>query len=872
MTKKVLGIVFSLIFIAAFAFVLAWGIINFNKVKEGMSGTGLYTQEDLNKAHEDGYNSALKDKDEYDGIINDYRDKITELNDNISQLNTQVNNLTSSNSDYLKRIDLLLNEKSQVEDEKERLLIEKDEILNNSNKLNDDIKNLNNQVTMLNDTISKNENTILYLNGQINSLSEQIESLTNSGNSYSEIIDDLNVKLEKLTKERDNLIIENTTYSNTITSLNNQILNLRTLNTQLEQTSALQQQTISNLNLQISNLNQQISDMSMLGQTNNSTISALNTKIKELQESIKYYENYIAQLETGNQVVATFEYDGTVYNIQIVNSGSKLNVISPESTEYKIFNGWKVDGVFIDLDTFIITSNTKIVADVSYKNDVVFKVDNNIYNSQIVDLNGLASIPETPTKEGYVFAGWSLDGIATINVLQNKITCPTTYFAIFTKLYNVTFKYEDNILSTQTIENGKYATEIRTPNIDYKIFNGWKLNGSIVDLSTYKITSDITLIADITYRYDVKFKVEGKDYNAQIVTKNNYTALPENPTKAGYDFVGWTLNDEIVNVATYAIEENTIFEAKFEKLYNVTFVYEDNVISEQIVRNGSYANSVSVDSTNYKLFNGWKVNDSSVNLSTYKITQDTVFVANIIYKFDVHFMVDDEIYNAQIIAENTNATAPLSPEKENYKFIGWSLDKETIVNLLDVSIIENTTFYAMFEYQIYTVTFNVDGEIHDSQNVNSGFTATMPKTPNKLNYEFIGWSIDGVNTIDIETYEITTEISFIALFEEYNWNGTYKCRYMESQYSGASTHYIYHDIYIYVKDGIPYLATCEGKEVNIVYSEEEGGYAMEAVICVRAKFLVEFSTYENGRLNLKHIDHYTIGYSSATKVSSEVSP
>ena len=40
-TKKVLGIIFSVLFIGAFAFVLSWGIINFNKVQDGLSGTGV---------------------------------------------------------------------------------------------------------------------------------------------------------------------------------------------------------------------------------------------------------------------------------------------------------------------------------------------------------------------------------------------------------------------------------------------------------------------------------------------------------------------------------------------------------------------------------------------------------------------------------------------------------------------------------------------------------------------------------------------------------------------------------------------------------------------------------------------------------------
>ena len=70
--KKIIGIIVSVVFIAAFVFVLVWGIINWNKVKDGLSGSGLYTQEDIQKSYEDGYNTALADKEEYDHRI-DYK-------------------------------------------------------------------------------------------------------------------------------------------------------------------------------------------------------------------------------------------------------------------------------------------------------------------------------------------------------------------------------------------------------------------------------------------------------------------------------------------------------------------------------------------------------------------------------------------------------------------------------------------------------------------------------------------------------------------------------------------------------------------------------------------------------------------------------
>lgn len=67
--KKIIGIIVSVVFIAAFVFVLVWGIINWNKVKDGLSGSGLYTQDDIQKSYEDGYNTALADKEEYEKLI-----------------------------------------------------------------------------------------------------------------------------------------------------------------------------------------------------------------------------------------------------------------------------------------------------------------------------------------------------------------------------------------------------------------------------------------------------------------------------------------------------------------------------------------------------------------------------------------------------------------------------------------------------------------------------------------------------------------------------------------------------------------------------------------------------------------------------------
>ena len=103
--KRIIAIVLSAVLLAVSVFSLVWGIINFNKVKEGFKGSGLYTQTDIDAAYEDGYGEALGNKQEYDALIAEYRDKLADYEiikkelavskDNINELNEKVYSLQS---------------------------------------------------------------------------------------------------------------------------------------------------------------------------------------------------------------------------------------------------------------------------------------------------------------------------------------------------------------------------------------------------------------------------------------------------------------------------------------------------------------------------------------------------------------------------------------------------------------------------------------------------------------------------------------------------------------------------------------------------------------------------------------------------------
>lgn len=125
--KKIIAIVLSVLLLAVSVFSIVWGVINFNKVKDGLSGTGLYTQDDVQNAYEDGYGTALDNKQEYEDLIAEYRDKLADYEiikkelavskDNINELNEKVYGLQTYIAECETLIDKMKAENYQLKNQ-----------------------------------------------------------------------------------------------------------------------------------------------------------------------------------------------------------------------------------------------------------------------------------------------------------------------------------------------------------------------------------------------------------------------------------------------------------------------------------------------------------------------------------------------------------------------------------------------------------------------------------------------------------------------------------------------------------------------------------------------------------------------------------
>lgn len=654
---KAKSLIVSLILIVCFAGIGIGLYCAWPAITGTITDSKYYTSEDLQDAYDKGYDDAFKNKDELTQQVDYYK----ELTDTY----------------YISILDY----QAQIKDFED---------LNNTNEetiknLTEQKNNLLNNIESLEEIKKQNENSINNLNSQISDLNSDIEKLN------AEIV---SLKNSGLNKD-----LEITNLNNQISSLNTQISNLTTLKNQLQSSNNSHVNTITLLNQQIVSLNSQISNLTSQIQNNSNIVTSLNSKISELEKSIEYYETFISSLESGDKVIATFEYDGSVYNIQVVTKGSNLSVVTPVNTEYKIFNYWTVNGEQIDLSTYSITESTKFVASITYKFDIKFIVDNEEYDSQIIVKNGFATLPEEPTKAGYEFSGWSLNGIDIIdNISTIPITQNIAYIAVFTKLHTVTFMNGDNIYETQYVKNGNFATNVIIENEGNKIFKGWKVNDILVDISTYQILSDTIFVADFAIAKTVEFYLTYSSfspeqnvlYETKYVEENNFVELPTPPEKEGYVFKGWCdatvlFGETIIDLSNYPITADMKLRPAWEQYKTLKFYVGEELFHSVQVLDGDYIEPFEspVNSTNLNA--DWiYFNSVFMGASTKKIFDFNEPVNTSLYEYDMLDMSYKFYWHTYETLEDIH----LSSENNVITYSNENFNKEILndYGILDMSI------------------------------------------------------------------------------------------------------------------------------------------------------------------------------------------
>jgi hypothetical protein len=122
--------------------------------------------------------------------------------------------------------------------------------------------------------------------------------------------------------------------------------------------------------------------------------------------------------------------------------------------------------------------------------------------------------------------------------------------------------------------------------------------------------------------------------------------------------------------------------------------------------------------------------------------------------FVVMFYVNGNVWDMQIVSNGVVAV-PAAPTG-NWTFAGWSIDGDKVINPESIEISFDTEFHAVINC---AVTFIVDGEVWDTRVARQNGFVALPTEPEG----FAGWSLNGVDVVDVGALKIVENISFLAL-------------------------------------------------------------------------------------------------------------
>lgn len=367
------------------------------------------------------------------------------------------------------------------------------------------------------------------------------------------------------------------------------------------------------------------------------------------------------------------------------------------------FENWIIDDFINDAENLKCTIILKPV----YK-PTIYKID--------FDLNGgNGDYPITytiedvlyvniPSRIGYTFIGWiTPENSILLNDLKiSESTGNKKYIAQWQpNSYNVSFdaKGGSNISEFVVKFDDKY--ELPIPTKTGYTFLGWFNNADdekIDNISYWKINTDVNLYAkwQIT-EYSINIDYAGGTANNKeyyFMTSDTFTI--NNPTRKGYDFIGWNVdgNNELV----------------------------DNVV----IQKGSIGNK--------NLVANWKV----------------------IY-YNIEYELDGANNNSNNKDKYTieEEIQLYSPIKKGYTFKGWFIDNNYSkqVTQIEIGSTGSKKIYALFEInkykitvqqEIYAVSFDLRGGTGDiaTQYVSSTNPLKYPGQPYKSNSCFLGWFTD----------------------------------------------------------------------------------------------------------------------------------
>ena len=201
--------------------------------------------------------------------------------------------------------------------------------------------------------------------------------------------------------------------------------------------------------------------------------------------------------------------------------------------------------------------------------------------TQKISNGGYVTRPIDPIKTGSEFNGWYIvnnGNKVPFDFKNTQVHDDLRIYADWLHAEIVTFVVDNEVYDEQTVKTGEKAVRPADPVSEDRKFDGWyKDNVSLFNFET-PITGKTDLYAwwkdAVTVSFDT---LGGTPVASQTVELNSegygYVVRPADPVLTGYNFLGWSLNDEWFDFNS-PINSNIKLEANWQIKSNYTVYYD----------------------------------------------------------------------------------------------------------------------------------------------------------------------------------------------------------------------------------------------------------------------------------------------------------
>ncbi|MBO5304814.1 MAG: InlB B-repeat-containing protein, partial [Clostridia bacterium] len=444
-----------------------------------------------------------------------------------------------------------------------------------------------------------------------------------------------------------------------------------------------------------------------------------------------------------------------------------------------------------------VTKNLKLYANWTRKShSVTFDADNGTeIQKKSYYWGDKITEPTDPSKEHYSFTGWYVDGAdMPFDFDGSVVKADFTLTARYTPVeYTVTLNANGGTLTTTsfTTDINKHfvISGVEIPSKTDYTFSHWinvTNDGEVISstaIHTYQFVKNTNLTAIYTptekrvifYNYEDSTGTTQKVKYLEVTTnieKGHVLSsgdIPENPSRTGYTFNGWTLTagGENINVVTYEFKSlvTEVYPNYTINKFNITF-YNGSAI-HYMLEEVSYNSKITAPTEEPKLtdyeFVGW-YKDFAFTVA-FDFTNDTITTDTCLY---AQFTEDLSIWRTISLVTNwegveledlrlkntdtlgNNYTPDTFTRRIGYTFGGWYIDDSTFSNRVNSDSVINTfvpedamsiTLYAKWTKNTYPLTFkHADGTDYvATQPIEYGAPIVKPTDPIIEGYNFLYW-------------------------------------------------------------------------------------------------------------------------------------